>query len=159
MSENMRERPKDFVNTGRLLIRLFRKFEEEIVASLSRRGFSDVTLANLSVLRHLDLDGLRITTLAEDAGVTKQAVGQMIVELESKGYVKKRRDPNDRRAKLVTYTERGMELIKTAQAIVSEIEVSYRQELGSKSYEALRHGLKTLLEASDDSPMVQTPDH
>ena len=148
MTDNEAKRwPEGFINTGRLMIQLFRAFETRVVEELQARGFDDVTLAHLSVLRHLNPEGLRITCLADDAGVTKQAMGQMVRELKKRGYVETKPDPEDGRAKLVVYTPRGLELIGAAREIVGECEGEFQQVLGDDSYTEMRESLTTLLQS------------
>lgn len=142
--------PAGFINTGRLMIQLFRAFETRVVEELQNRGFEDVTLSHLGVLRHLNPEGLRITALADDAGVTKQAMGQMVREIQKRGYVETQPDPADGRAKLVVYTPRGLELIGAAQQIVGDCEREFQQVLGDASYESMRGNLMTLLESFAD---------
>ena len=139
--------PLGFVNTGRLLIQTFQRFEERLVEALQADGFDDITMAHLSALRHLDLEGLRIGDLASDAGVTKQAMGQMVKELKRRGWVEVRPDPTDGRARRVCYTEEGLRLIRKAQRTVGELEREFQTVLGEDSYTALRDGLSQLLSA------------
>lgn len=142
--------PPGFVNTGRLLVQTFQRFEERLVEGLRARGFDDVTMAHLSALRHLDLEGLRIKDLASDAGVTKQAMGQMVNELKRRGWVEVRPDPTDGRARRVCYTDEGHRLIREAQRTVGELEREFQTVLGEESYAALRSGLSRLLSALGD---------
>ena len=138
--------PLEAAPTGRLLIRLFRRFEARVVEGLVEAGFDDVTLAHLSVLRHLDLEGLRISALARDAGVTKQAMGQMVKELVGRGYIRVGPDPTDGRAKLVSYSKEGLRLIMTAREVVADLERQYRHALGEDSYHQMRQALIALIE-------------
>ena len=140
------------VPTGRLLIRLFRSFEAHVVEGLNDEGFDDVTLAHLSVLRHLDLEGLRITALARDAGVTKQAMGQMVKELVKRGYIEVGPDPTDGRAKLVSYSEKGHRLIMAARRIVGEIEGQFHDILGEELYCQMRRALTELIDEQKHMP-------
>lgn len=151
MSEDEASRwPPGFVNTGRLLIQTFQRFEERLVEGLHSSGFEEVTMAHLSALRHLDLEGLRIGDLARDAGVTKQAMGQMVKELERRGWVEIRPDPTDGRARRVCYTDEGIRLIREAQRKVGELEREFQDILGEESYVALRGGLSRLLSALNE---------
>lgn len=143
--------PEGFINTGRLLIQTFQRFEERLVERLRGSGFEHVTMAHLSALRHLDIEGLRIGDLASDAGVTKQAMGQMVKELERRGWVEVCPDPTDGRARRVCYTDDGLQLIRAAQGNVGELEREFQAVLGEESYAALRSGLTRLLSALNES--------
>jgi DNA-binding MarR family transcriptional regulator len=131
---------------GRLFLRAHRDFSERALEKLSARGHGGLGLAHTTLLPHLDLDGTRITTLAERAGITKQAVGQLVADLEQRGYVARAVDPTDRRATLVFFTEDGRRFLRDAEQIKYEIEAEYAAILGAERLDALREALVTLLD-------------
>lgn len=131
--------------TARLMILAFRKFERDLLRTLEKQGITDVTLADFNVLRHLDPQGLQLTTLAEHAGLSKQGVGKMVKDLEEKGYLKVKTDKHDGRAKVVTYTLKGKKFMQKTIVIVGDIEKHYEILLGSHNYENLRESLLALL--------------
>ena len=90
-----------------------------VVAKLGRRGYVDFPFASASLLWLLDEGGTRSTLLAQRAGVTKQAMSQLVRLMELQGYLEQIVDPNDARAKVVRMTERG-EAVKTACVEVRE---------------------------------------
>jgi MarR family transcriptional regulator, temperature-dependent positive regulator of motility len=94
--------------------------------------------------RFLSVDGTRASALAERSGLTRQALTQIVDDLEALGYVTRRADPADRRAKLVAYTERGREVYETGRRVIAAIEREMAAQLGDEDYEALRRGLATI---------------
>ena len=102
---------------GRLLQRAWRVFNTQAIAKLRGRGHGGLTLAHTALLANLDLDGTRITALAERAGMTKQSMGQLALDLEAHGYVTRAPDPTDRRATLVRFTERGGQFLRDAGVV------------------------------------------
>ena len=132
------------------MLQAFRAFEAELIRRLQGRGIHDVTYANLNVIRHLDPEGLRLSALAHDACMSKQALGKVVSELAQKGYVALEADPLDGRAKRVQYTKKGQALLKVAVTIVAEMENAYRDGLGSRGYGMLR---KSLVLAKDLFPL------
>lgn len=132
--------------TARLMILAFREFERGVLRALEKQGVTDVTLADFNVLRHLDPQGLQLTLLAEHAGLSKQGVGKMVKDLEGKGYLKVNADQHDGRAKVVTYTRKGENLMHKAIVIVGDIEKRYEILLGSHNYQNLRENLLALIE-------------
>ena len=132
---------------GRLFLEAHRAFSARAVEKLSTRGHSGLGLAQTTLLAHLDLDGTRITTLADRAGMTKQGMGQLAAELARQGYVATGPDPTDRRATLVTFTADGWRFLRDAYAVKQEIEAEYAAVLGEERLEALRATLSTLLKA------------
>jgi DNA-binding MarR family transcriptional regulator len=70
-----------------------------MMAKVASCGFSDMTPALASLMPLLDATGARATTLAQRAGITKQAISQLVRELEGRGYVEQAPDSTDTRAK------------------------------------------------------------
>jgi MarR family transcriptional regulator, temperature-dependent positive regulator of motility len=131
-------------NIGRLLLRAQRDFDAELNARLRERGYPDVRLAHSALFAHIDPEGTRSSELAERAGMTKQGMGQLVADLEEKGYVVRVEDPADRRAKLVRLTKKGWQHIRDAREIIGKIEEAYAQRLGDGRLETLRAILKDL---------------
>jgi DNA-binding MarR family transcriptional regulator len=132
-------------NIGRLFLRAHRDFSERSIAKLQQRGHNGLSLVHTNLLIHLDTEGTRITTLAERAGITKQAMGNLVAELEQHGYVSRSSDPNDRRASIVHFTQAGWQFLHDAQAVKQEIEDEYRQLLGEPGFQQLRSLLENIL--------------
>jgi DNA-binding MarR family transcriptional regulator len=131
-------------NIGRLLLRAQRAFDAELNARLRERGYPDVRLAHSALFAHIDPDGTRSSELAERAGMTKQGMGQLVGDLEKKGYIERVEDPADRRAKLVRLTKKGWQHVRDAREIIGEIEEAYAQRLGDGRVKTLRAILKDL---------------
>jgi DNA-binding MarR family transcriptional regulator len=135
---------------GRLLLRAQRAFSVRAVDKLRTYGHDGLSLAHTNLIANLDLDGTRITTLAERIGVSKQAAGHLVLDLEERGYVTRAVDPADRRATVVTFTDAGWRFLRDAYHVKREIEAEYRAILGEQGMQDLR-ALLTLLIESDDS--------
>lgn len=131
---------------GRLLLQAQRAFNAQAIRKLRERGHGGLGLAHTALLPHLDLDGTRITTLAERAGMTKQGMGQLVLDLERQGYVARDVDPADRRATLVRFTEAGWQFLRDAHAVKRALEAEYAAVLGAHRLEALRTALAALVE-------------
>ena len=81
---------------------------QDMFSRMAAEGFQDVREGHGCVFGFIDLEhGSRLTDLAERAGLTKQAVGEAVAELERKGYVERVPDPEDGRAKIIKLTQRG----------------------------------------------------
>ena len=106
-------------NVARGLLTATRAHVAAVVARLARRGYIDFPFASASLLWLLDEGGTRSTTLAQRAGVTKQAMSQQVKQMERDGYLEQVPDTSDTRAKVVRMTARG-ESVKTACAEVRE---------------------------------------
>src|SRR3954447_19224393 len=84
------------VLAGRLLFAV----QNELFSTLAAKGFDDLHPRHGAVLAYIEAAGVRATELARLSGQHKQVVGTVIDELEALGYVERRPDPADRRAKL-----------------------------------------------------------
>ena len=87
-----------------------------------------------------------MSTLAERAEMTKQAMGELVTYLEERGYVDRIPDPNDRRAKLVRPTAKGREVYAVVRELVPELEQRLADTLGATRVRQLRRDLQTIQE-------------
>ncbi|HEV7420530.1 MAG TPA: MarR family transcriptional regulator [Mycobacterium sp.] len=126
-----------------------RAAEARVFEALHSAGFDDLTLAQSRIGQRLNREGIRVTDLAEQAGVTKQTAGALVDELEANGYVKRRPDPGDARARLVVLTDRGARLCATAAGAIAEVETEWRDHLGATAYDELRTALVSLRTITD----------
>ena len=130
-------------NIARSLMMASRAHIAAVTARLALRGYDDFPFASASLLWLMDEGGTRSTTLAQRAGVTKQAMSQLVRLMERQGYLEQIPDPNDTRAKVVRLTKRG-EAVKTAC-------VEVREELNRKLAGALGTKEAGRLEANLDA--------
>jgi DNA-binding MarR family transcriptional regulator len=130
---------------GRLLLSAQRNYSVRALAKLRERGHDGLTLAHTNLLAHLDVGGTRMTTLAERVGVTKQAIGGLLVELEAKAYVRREPDPADGRASVITYTAAGRDFLQDAHEVKQEIEQEYAKILTPSGFADLRRLLARLV--------------
>ena len=122
-------------------------FGDEMHRRMTAKGFGDIPLAHgRNVMRHLDHEGTRLTDLAERSRSTKQAVGELVDLLVERGYVERRPDPRDGRAKLVVPTARGREAKDAARRCLAEIDAEWTERLGEVRMDALRGMLAELQE-------------
>ena len=105
-----------------LLRRTSQLMVDEITVRLDDAGFPNCPPSFHPIFENLDPDGTRLTVLASRAGLTHQSVGEVVAELEQRGYVDRVPDPDDRRARLVRLTPRGRQLVRTAVTAIDSIE-------------------------------------
>jgi DNA-binding MarR family transcriptional regulator len=138
--------PKPRVSTLLTVIRqTARVMVDDLVARLHAAGYHDITAAHQSVFENIDRDGTRLTTLAERSGITHQSMGELVQALERAGYLQRRPDPSDRRARLIHLTPQGSDLVRHVIAHSTEIEAAWRQQLQAAGHDI---DLKALLEAA-----------
>ena len=130
------------------LLALLHASEQAIAAQLHHHlrdaGFDDQRPAHDAVFAHLPPEGLRLTELAERARVTKQAMGELVDDLERKGYLHRRPDPTDRRAKLIEFAPRGWDALGAAVRAFDDIEAELTREFGSDPLTQLRQVLQRI---------------
>lgn len=118
---------------------------DELHRRLRAAGYEEVRPGHGCVFRHISAEGSRLTELAERAGMTKQSLGEVVADLEQLGYVERAGDPDDRRAKIIRLTERGIAARSEAQRAFAEIEASWAGEYGAKRVASLRGLLEEIV--------------
>ena len=118
---------------------------EELHRRLSEVGYPDIRPGHGCVFRFVDVKGSRLTDLAERAAMTKQAVGEVVSDLEQRGYVERIPDAEDRRAKIIRLTDRGWEAQAAAARIFGDIERRWGEEIGEERISELRTTLEEIV--------------
>ena len=142
---------------GVLTARLLFAFQDALYARFAEAGHRKVTRLQGSVLAHIDLGGTRATELARRSGRPKQLIGRAVDELEELGYVERRPEPGDRRAKLVVPTERGRELIRLSDETIHEIEQRAAAALGQAAYDHFKRALGLVVDSLAPAPRAHEP--
>lgn len=130
-------------NVGRLMFDGARRFEERIHAIARAPGFAEVRYVHLTVMRNMNVAGTRLTELAARAGITKQAMGQLVDDCESLGIVTRRVDPHDSRARLIAFTPRGRALLERVDRAITEAEAEMEAAVGKRAFSQVREALAT----------------
>lgn len=138
-------------NLRQLLLRSTRLVSTLLEAELERRGYDDIRLSHSVLIANLDLAGNSITEVADRAQMTKQSMGLLAEELEELGYLTRRIDPNDARARVLCFTARGRRLLFDSLKIIEKIERDAAARLGKETMDGLRLGLQAFLEQIDRS--------
>jgi DNA-binding MarR family transcriptional regulator len=133
----------------RALGRVARVYNRVLVEGLHTRGFEDFTVAFAQILSNLDTQGTRIGVLAERSGVTRQAAGQLVAEIERAGYVERSKAKDDARAVVVRFTPRGKKMLEAVFELVDSIEGDFAQSLAKGEFDRLRRSLAELADRVD----------
>lgn len=136
-------------NLPRLLREFSRDFERRIYQQLAGRGFPDIRASHHQVFANLGMGSVRVTELAERAQVTQQAMGKMLKELERMGYVARDIDGEDRRAKQIRLTDRGVAMVQASMDAVDEIQALYQDRVGTEALLELEEKLREAVKALD----------
>lgn len=138
---------------GRLLGHAARRFDERVLHLMAHNvdvplalsnlaARSQVSAAHVQITRHLALEGSRLTDLAERAGVTKQAMGDLVDQCEAWGLVTRAADPRDGRARIVKFTPTGLAWLQAFKDAVTQAEAEFRAEVGTEVATVVAIGLE-----------------
>jgi DNA-binding MarR family transcriptional regulator len=129
---------------GALLRLPWEAVTHRILHALHEHGFDDIDAPQLSVILWPGPEGMRPSDLAARMRVTKQALNYLLGDLERLGYLERHPDPDDRRARRISLTDRGLALVPVIRGAVSEIEREWAEALGPERFAQLRDLLREL---------------
>jgi DNA-binding MarR family transcriptional regulator len=132
------------LHIGNILGVAWRGIQRQLERDLHAAGFGDVRSAHGAVFQTIRAEGSRITDMAEEAQVTRQAMGQLVDDLEALGYVTRIADESDGRAKLVMLTDDGWRAIDAARRSLADMEQSWAELYGAERVEGMRSILKSI---------------
>ena len=152
MTESDDERWRQ-THLGRLLGHAMRRFDERVLMLMASNEGVPLALANLAardqitaahvhITRHLGLEGARLTELAQAAGMTKQAMGNLVNQCEAWGLVVKEDDPTDARARQVRFTSDGLAWLQAFKDAVAQAEQEFRDAVGAEVATVVALGLE-----------------
>jgi DNA-binding MarR family transcriptional regulator len=129
----------------RLLGTAFETFADELQRRLGETDFNDIRPGHGCVFGTIDPEcGSRLTDLAERAMMTKQTVGEVVSDLEQRGYLERVADPSDGRAKIIRFTDRGQGAYRIGREVIDEIERDWAERYGEERIAALRQALELI---------------
>jgi DNA-binding MarR family transcriptional regulator len=106
--------------------------------------------SHFQVLRWPSPSGQRPVELAEQAGMTRQAMNYLLGQLEELGYLERRVDPDDPRSRRVYLTRRGTSTITVIRDAVAELERDWETRMGTADWQQLKQLLLQLNEVVGD---------
>ena len=133
-------------SVAQLLFKAARLWNEQAMARVQRR-VPEARVAHTTLLPHIDLEGTRATEIARRAGITKQAVGQLVDDMIGLGMLERVPDPDDGRAQLVRFTDEGIAQLLAGLDVLDEIEIDLGGDAGAATLDRLRRDLAKLLPA------------
>jgi DNA-binding MarR family transcriptional regulator len=138
---------------GRLLGHAMRRFDERVLHLMAGNEGVPLALANLAsrdqisaahvhITRHLGLKGSRLTDLARAAGMSKQAMGDLVDQCSAWGLVQREPDPLDARARRVVFTPVGLAWLQAFKDAVAQAEAEFREAVGKDVATVVALGLE-----------------
>jgi DNA-binding MarR family transcriptional regulator len=138
---------------GRLLGHAMRRFDDRVLSLMAQNvevplalsnlaARSQVSAAHIHITRHLALDGSRLTDLAQRAGMSKQAMGDLVDQCEAWGLVTRESDSTDARARRVLFTATGLAWLQAFKEAVAQAEAEFRADVGPEVATVVMIGLE-----------------
>jgi len=123
---------------GALLRAPAHAIHRRLIQELNAASFDDLRLPHIAVFQFPGPDGVRPLARAERAGVSKQAMNQLLRSLESLGYIARSDAPDQGRTRIVRFTRRGHAAYSKIYDILRDIESEWASELGPKRFAELK---------------------
>jgi DNA-binding MarR family transcriptional regulator len=123
---------------GALLRAPAQAIHRRLINDLREAGFKGLSLPHMAVLQFPGPDGVRPSALAERAGMSKQAMNQLLKTLEGLGYVTRSTLPDDSGRRIVRFTKRGHAAFRKMADVLEDIEREWSKELGAKRFADLK---------------------
>lgn len=142
---------------GRLLGHAMRRFDERVLQLMAASERAPLALSHLAardkvgaahihITRHLPLEGARLTDLARWAGMSKQAMGDLVDQCAARGLVAREADALDARARRIAFTASGLDWLAAFQAAVAQAEAEFRDAVGDDIATVVTLGLEAYTE-------------
>ena len=136
-------------STPTLLRTAYNVLSAAIYRAVSEAGATDMRPAHGNAMEMLAIqDGLRLTDIAARAGMAPQSMGEIVDDLVAKGYLSRREDPTDRRAKRIYLTKKGRDTAQASRIALLEIERRISETLGTDTYQEMRRNLAAISKIS-----------
>lgn len=151
---------------GRLLGHAMRRFDQRVLQLMAHdvevplalsnlAARSQVSAAHVHITRHLALEGSRLTDLARSAGMSKQAMGDLVDQCEAWGLVAREPDQRDARSRLVRFTPTGLAWLQAFRDAVAHAEAEFRAEVGQDVATVVTIGLEAYASGAQELPPRQ----
>src|SRR5208283_1781483 len=124
-------------------------FDNALQSGLKKSGFEAVTRAQSLILLNVMVGERRAARLATNLGVSRQAMSQMLAEMEKRGLITFTADHDDKRAQIVLFSPESRDIRNSALRILARLERELETRIGAKNVNALRKAL-----GSDWGPYV-----
>ena len=122
-------------NLPRHLIGIARHLQTGSMRLLQDQGYTALRLSFEPYISLLGGSGARLTDIAVSLGISKQACNQSADEIERAGYLCREADPDDRRARRIVLTARGLALQSDGHAAIRRLQQGYAELIGKEAFD------------------------
>lgn len=138
---------------GRLLGHAMRRFDGRVFELMAASAEAPLALSNLAardqvgaaivhITRHVPLEGARLTELAHWAGMSKQAMGDLVDQCVGWGLVQRVPDAADGRARRIVFTASGLDWLEAFRLAVQQAEAEFEAAVGTEVATVVALGLE-----------------
>ncbi|MEW5684035.1 MAG: MarR family transcriptional regulator [Pseudomonadota bacterium] len=117
-------------------------FDEALQSHLKVGGWDALTRTQSLVMANIAAGEHRLTRIARNLGVTRQATSQMLGEMERRGLIVIKPDPDDRRARIIDFSPETERLRIVSVDLLREFERQLGERIGAARFTALREALE-----------------
>jgi DNA-binding MarR family transcriptional regulator len=139
---------------GYLLKHAALRYLELTTAELEPLGISPSQWAALNCLN--EQHGLSQREVAELLGIDRTKMVALVDELQTKGWVERRTQPDDRRKNIVTLTGAGRDLLQRAGETIDDCEQRFLAVLSEAESERLKRALRAVIEICSGSSSISS---
>jgi len=143
--------PDRHTEFGLLLARLSRRLRQAVDAEMRLIGLTEATWRPLIYLRALG-DGVRQKELATAMSIEGPSLVRLLDSLERRGFIERREDENDRRARGIHLTRAGRELAVRAARIGNGFQTRLLSNISLADLETCERVLETLEREMEERP-------
>lgn len=150
--------PPDFEPFIALADKLARALRNDMLVNGHRQGHTEIQASHNAVFATLPSAGARAADMAVRSGITRQSMGEVIRDMTRLGVLETIPDPDDRRAKIVRFTDYGHKLAQSGKQHIMDLEELFRAEFGEEDWETTRRVMKRVREMLEpEGPVDPTP--
>ena len=132
------------------LVRTVYWFDEQLQAGLDAKGWGKLSRTQSLVLVNVANGETRAARMAENLGISRQAMSQFLAEMVDNKLVELVPDPADRRARIVRFAPEAHAIRDDAQKILRDLEAELAAAMGTEDLGVMREGLRAFLGRLDE---------
>src|SRR5579864_6226311 len=129
---------------GAMLGAVWQWVRDQLYAGVVAAGYDDLNAAHVGLWRYPGLEGLRPSQLADQRGITRQSVNDLLAHLEHHGYLSRVPDPGDGRVRVIRLTSKGWRLQQAIYAQAGAAQLQIAEILGPRRFAHLYSSLELL---------------
>lgn len=127
------------------LVRTLYWFDEQLQVRLEALGWGRRGRSQSLILANIANGETRASRMADNLGVSRQAMSQFLTELEKDKLIEVVPDPDDRRARIVRFTPESEAIREDAKKVLLDMERELETAMGGKDFESLKAGLQNFI--------------